>query len=87
MGVGRRFGYFALNYKVVYKVVLGPSSFSTFFSRFTHSSRTYTITTIRLDLALSTYVSCFTASFLHLSQEHWPTDLVELELQQAQQQN
>ena len=56
MGTGRRLGCFTLNYEVIYKVVSSPSSFSTFFIRFRHSGRTDTITTLKLDLAFSTYL-------------------------------
>ena len=54
MGAGS-FGQFTLNYEIIYKVVSVPASLSTLFSRFRHPGRTYTISTLKLDLALCTY--------------------------------
>ncbi|KAF8149056.1 hypothetical protein B0H34DRAFT_734672 [Crassisporium funariophilum] len=53
MRVRRRLRCFALNDKIVYEVITDPSSFPALFSSFGCSSRTWSISTLKLQLALS----------------------------------
>ncbi|KIM40873.1 hypothetical protein M413DRAFT_155081 [Hebeloma cylindrosporum] len=60
MGIRRRLGSFTFIYKLVDKVVSSPASSSTRFSRFRCSGRTYTVPTLKPDLAFSAYIiSCY----------------------------